>query len=169
MQIGILRSSDDAVRESEVQRQLVESKLAEERADSQSLKDNFVECNLIVQNVIKNIKETDQVLKDKTYDNKGIYETKEPAKSSSQDVCFTFDQQLKDNFIANLRMIDDWTHDQSLAIHSMIRDRERVAQLNIKINELAKENSILKIENDKQTNINSMLRDQLHFPSESPE
>ena len=62
--MSLLKNNDENVREAEIQKDLVSQKLVDQRFDFQKLKDSFIECNLIVSNIIKNIRDTDSVLKD---------------------------------------------------------------------------------------------------------
>ena len=60
-----------------------------------------------------------------------------------------------------LEKVNGWAQDQVILLQSFLQDREKLVKVNLKCNQLAQENSKLKIETDKQKLINQKYRNSL--------
>lgn len=70
---------------------------------------------------------------------------------------------VSDELFYDLRMLVDWTQEQKREIPKILKDRERIIQLNLKINSLVQENSLLTILSDKHKLINEKYKENIRL------
>ena len=75
---------------------------------------------------------------------------------------------VSDELFYDLRMLVDWTQEQKREIPKILKDRERILQLNLKINQLVQENSLLTILSDKHKMINEKYKENIRLQISPP-
>jgi hypothetical protein len=57
--------------------------------------------------------------------------------------------ELKETIYEDLKYLRDWTNDQMRELPRVLKERGRLLELNLKVNSLVQENSLLNILNEK--------------------
>lgn len=150
-----LEKTEGKLRDAEGELKTLRSTTDEQKGQISKFHEKTQENGALLKKVLASIREHGFLIKanSELIDEKkfGAYDrtSEVEADSESQTKKFKFEETCKE-IPKDISCIFQWAQDQMMLLHTFLSDRDKLVQLNLKVNQLKKKNSLLSIDNDKQ-------------------